>query len=329
MCYRMGQISTRWQLLCCHRRANRRESLQPTLLQSWSSNSSMLRMLPHWTPTSLLLLLSWHRRQPRFCPDLASQELRMRKDRHSSRISGLFGFGQRTPKHQTQAQQAGGSLRVVTDLQSLRGASSNGSQTVNTSMANHASINTGPSSSDSQKKSGSPSTVSRRWRFPFQKARPAIPIEDADAAAASDQGGNDSEAATPSPLDTAARRTLRQSRYRAGTTSDIESPQTASSAAAQLSASQSRPYSMVESGSSAVSPASATTTGSGSSSATSRGLRQAPPQLATSKSFLSTQSSSSQRARAMHMLQSTSPISPLMGHMLKPRRRSSANTGAG
>ncbi|KAJ1931781.1 hypothetical protein EC988_009675, partial [Linderina pennispora] len=36
------------------------------------------------------------------------------------------------------------------------------------------------------------------------------------------------------------------------------------------------------------------------------------------------QSSSSQRARAMHMLQSTSPISPLMGHMLKPRRRSSA-----
>ncbi|KAJ2161121.1 mitogen-activated protein kinase kinase kinase [Coemansia sp. RSA 552] len=144
--------------------------------------------------------------------------------RGSSRLSGLFGFGQRTksqlsplgsnPQQQQQQQQqqspsGAGGLRVVTDLPSLRGDS-------------------GPTNelSSSDKRSSSPSsTLPRRWRVPFRQ-----PKEDR---------GHEGEL----PVRPEGRRALRRSRHRAGTTSDIET-------ATPQSSTVDRPFSMVESSSS-------------------------------------------------------------------------------
>ncbi|KAJ2369861.1 mitogen-activated protein kinase kinase kinase [Coemansia sp. RSA 2610] len=138
--------------------------------------------------------------------------------KHTSRLSGLFGFGQRS---QPRLDPSAG-LRVVTDLQALRSHSAGNStnNNINTSAGEQAS------SAEGGRKSSSPSTVSRRWRVPFRQ-RPQTATAQAD--------------------ETEPRRTVhRRSRYRAGTTSDIESPHTT---AARIHAGD-RPSSMVESGSS-------------------------------------------------------------------------------
>ncbi|KAJ2198100.1 mitogen-activated protein kinase kinase kinase [Coemansia sp. RSA 530] len=141
--------------------------------------------------------------------------------KHTSRLSGLFGFGQRSQSK----QEPSAGLRVVTDLQALR---SNGANNTVTTVSGGDPA----SSAEGGKKSSSPSTVSRRWRVPFRQ-RPQT------AAAHSDE---------IEPRHAIHRR----SRYRAGTTSDIESPQ-----AARIHASD-RPSSMVESSSSSSSGGSAT-----------------------------------------------------------------------
>ncbi|KAJ2425602.1 hypothetical protein GGF41_002357, partial [Coemansia sp. RSA 2531] len=199
-------------------------------------------------------------------------------ERHTSRLSGFFGFGPRTHKHQqtpspstavsaTQQQQltaptplpqsqhltpgASGSaagLRVVTDFQSLHGGSGGIGAAVGT---------TDPSSAEG-KKSASPSTLPRRWRVPFRPRTTAAAAAgllgehaysqqlsgESPLATAADKG-HESEASTSATprTESASQRTLRRSRYRAGTTSDIESPQTA----AALLSTMDRPYSMVES----------------------------------------------------------------------------------
>ncbi|KAJ1766647.1 mitogen-activated protein kinase kinase kinase [Coemansia sp. RSA 1843] len=145
---------------------------------------------------------------------------------HTSRLSGFFGFGQRTAQRSGASLQplstpqplrggAGGGggrapspkaaseLRVVTDLQTLR----SGSGSVG---AVASSEQTATASSAEGMKSASPSTLTRRWRVPFMQ-----------------RVSGDSDAGS------------RRSRGRAGTTSDIESPLIAPSTAE-------RPVSMVE-----------------------------------------------------------------------------------
>ncbi|KAJ1856690.1 mitogen-activated protein kinase kinase kinase [Coemansia sp. RSA 638] len=141
--------------------------------------------------------------------------------KHTSRLSGLFGFGQRSQSK----QEPSAGLRVVTDLQALR---NNGASNTTTTVSGGDPA----SSAEGGKKSSSPSTVSRRWRVPFRQ-RPQT------AAAHSDE---------IEPRHAIHRR----SRYRAGTTSDIESPQAARTHASD------RPSSMVESSSSSSSGGSAT-----------------------------------------------------------------------
>ncbi|KAJ2872639.1 mitogen-activated protein kinase kinase kinase [Coemansia aciculifera] len=277
-------------------------------------------------------------------------------ERHTSRLSGFFGFGPRTHKHQqtpspsttastTQQQQqsaapmslpqsqhltlgASGSaagLRVVTDFQSLRGGSSGIGAAVGT---------TDPSSAEG-KKSASPSTLPRRWRVPFRPRTTAAAAAgllgehaysqqlsgESPSAMAVDKG-HESEASTSATprTESASQRTLRRSRYRAGTTSDIESPQTA----AALLSTMDRPYSMVESVTSASSAGgSALTPGS----ATTSRLPQ-PPQLSppgapqTAPKTIAGSGKSSRRAHA-HFQNSTSPISPLVGRMFRDGHRRS------
>ncbi|KAJ2670059.1 hypothetical protein GGI25_005958 [Coemansia spiralis] len=163
---------------------------------------------------------------------------------YTSRLSGFFGFGQRAnkssvlqplsnPKSQQQTRPQSPTstpgLRVVTDLNTLRNSSEAGSA--------------------EGKKSASPSTVQRRWRVPFRQRTPAsaaVPGSSATggvSASDADERTQESEISATSKVSSLPRRDLRRSRYRAGTTSDIESPQTS---AAVLSAID-RPYSMVES----------------------------------------------------------------------------------
>ncbi|KAJ2850587.1 mitogen-activated protein kinase kinase kinase [Coemansia brasiliensis] len=132
------------------------------------------------------------------------------ESKYTSRLSGFFGFAQRS---QPKAETGAGGLRVVTDLNTLR----------NHSTGNH-SAGDGMSSGEAGRKSSSPSTLPRRWRVPFRQ-RP--------------------QTASAQPEEAEPRRAIhRRSRYRAGTTSDIESPHTARVQAGE------RPSSMVESGSS-------------------------------------------------------------------------------
>ncbi|KAJ1823291.1 mitogen-activated protein kinase kinase kinase [Coemansia sp. RSA 2675] len=285
-------------------------------------------------------------------------------ERHTSRLSGFFGFGPRTHKHHpapspsatvpTQLQQqqpaaapasmpqsqhqalgASGSaagLRVVTDFQSLRGGSSG-------AIAAAAVGNTDPSSAEG-KKSASPSTLPRRWRVPFRPRTTAAAAtattglsgehaysqqlsSESPLGVATDKG-HESEASTSATprAESASQRTLRRSRYRAGTTSDIESPLTA----AALLSTMDRPYSMVESvtsasagsaGGSALTPGSATTT------------RLPPPQQMlppgapqTAPRTIAGGGKSSRRPNA-HFQHSTSPVSPLVGRMFRDGRRRS------
>ncbi|KAJ1646883.1 mitogen-activated protein kinase kinase kinase [Coemansia asiatica] len=163
--------------------------------------------------------------------------------KHTGRFSGLFGFGPRSQKHaapppsSSSASGGGGvsgSLRVVTDFQSLRNASSGS-----------LGINEAPSSDG--KKSASPSTVSKRWRVPFRQLKSSN-VSATTAESASLQSATLSAKPADDSADmtvvSGTSRIVRRSRYRAGTTSDIESPQTA---AKVLSATVGeRPYSMVE-----------------------------------------------------------------------------------
>ncbi|KAJ2489598.1 mitogen-activated protein kinase kinase kinase [Coemansia sp. RSA 2050] len=285
------------------------------------------------------------------------------EQRHTSRLSGFFGFGPRVHKHHqappppttipTQQQQpaapptsmpqsqnlalgASGSaagLRVVTDFQSLRGSSSG------SGIAAAAIGNTDPSSAEG-KKSASPSTLPRRWRVPFRPRTAAAAAtattglsgehaysqqlsSESPLGIAADKG-HESEASTSATprTESASQRTLRRSRYRAGTTSDIESPQTA----AALLSTMDRPYSMVESvtsgsagsaGGSALTPGSATTT------------RLPPPHQMlppgapqTAPKTIAGGDKSSRRTNA-HFQHSTSPVSPLVGRMFRDGRRRS------
>ncbi|KAJ1898261.1 mitogen-activated protein kinase kinase kinase [Kickxella alabastrina] len=180
--------------------------------------------------------------------------------KHTSRFSGLFGFGPRSQKHVLPMPppdlpppapskdplkvHTGGvaGLRVVTDFHSLRG-----------SPAQQA--NDTPSSDG--KKSASPSALHKRWRVPFRTAKTNASGGDMGTASTAmsnvaDCGNNEDEVVSLLTPRSAARR----SRYRAGTTSDIESPQGTAMLLATVFGE--RPSSMVESGSSG--------SGSGSSS---------------------------------------------------------------
>ncbi|KAJ1940736.1 hypothetical protein GGF37_003852, partial [Kickxella alabastrina] len=186
--------------------------------------------------------------------------------KHTSRFSGLFGFGPRSQKHALSMPMpmptpdlpppapskdplkvhTGGvaGLRVVTDFHSLRG-----------SPAQQA--NDTPSSDG--KKSASPSALHKRWRVPFRTAKPNASGGDMGTASAAmsnaaECGNNEGELGLLLTPRSAARR----SRYRAGTTSDIESPQGTATLLATVFGE--RPSSMVESGSSG--------SGSGSSQST-------------------------------------------------------------
>ncbi|KAJ2451787.1 mitogen-activated protein kinase kinase kinase [Coemansia sp. RSA 2336] len=140
------------------------------------------------------------------------------ESKYTSRLSGFFGFAQRS---QSKAEAGAGGLRVVTDLNTLRNHS-----------AGNNSAGDGMSSGEAGRKSSSPSTLPRRWRVPFRQ-RP--------------------QTASAQPEEPEPRRAIhRRSRYRAGTTSDIESPHTARVQAGE------RPSSMVESGSSSGSASPAT-----------------------------------------------------------------------
>ncbi|KAJ1727202.1 hypothetical protein LPJ72_006049, partial [Coemansia sp. Benny D160-2] len=173
---------------------------------------------------------------------------------HSSRLSGFFGFGQRTQRGgggnggngsgaalqplsapqprggrapSPKAAAVAADLRVVTDLQTLRGAGRSGGSNdqITTTTTTGGGEGGAPSSSgDGQKKSSntSPSAtlMARRWRVPFIQRV----VSSGD----------------PGDIGSARRR----SRGRAGTTSDIESPHAASSAG------DNRPFSMVEGSSS-------------------------------------------------------------------------------
>ncbi|KAJ1862416.1 mitogen-activated protein kinase kinase kinase [Coemansia sp. RSA 989] len=140
------------------------------------------------------------------------------ESKYTSRLSGFFGFAQRS---QPKAETGAGGLRVVTDLNTLRNHS-----------ASNNSAGDGMSSGEAGRKSSSPSTLPRRWRVPFRQ-RP--------------------QTASAQPEESEPRRAIhRRSRYRAGTTSDIESPHTARVQAGE------RPSSMVESGSSSGSASPAT-----------------------------------------------------------------------
>ncbi|KAJ2635270.1 mitogen-activated protein kinase kinase kinase [Coemansia sp. RSA 1286] len=164
-------------------------------------------------------------------------------NKHTSRFSGLFGFGpraQKSPAASAAASPSGGggisgSLRVVTDFQSLRNNASSGSLTNN----NNNNNNEAPSSDG--KKSASPSTVSKRWRVPFRQLKSSNASTTAEPASLQSAKPGD-EASDPAVV-TGTTRVMRRSRYRAGTTSDIESPQTA---AKVLGTVGERPYSMVE-----------------------------------------------------------------------------------
>ncbi|KAJ2237002.1 hypothetical protein H4R99_002532 [Coemansia sp. RSA 1722] len=161
-------------------------------------------------------------------------------NKHTSRFSGLFGFGPRTQKSPATSAAASpsggggisGSLRVVTDFQSLRNNASSGS------LANNNN-NEAPSSDG--KKSASPSTVSKRWRVPFRQLKSSNASTTAESTSLQSAKPGD-EASDPAVV-TGTTRVMRRSRYRAGTTSDIESPQTA---AKVLGTVGERPYSMVE-----------------------------------------------------------------------------------
>ncbi|KAJ2748970.1 hypothetical protein H4S06_004777, partial [Coemansia sp. BCRC 34490] len=167
---------------------------------------------------------------------------------HSSRLSGFFGFGQRTQRGgggnggngsgaalqplsapqprggrapSPKAAAVAADLRVVTDLQTLRGAGRSGGSNdqITTTTTTGGGEGGAPSSSgDGQKKSSntSPSAtlMARRWRVPFIQRV----VSSGD----------------PGDIGSARRR----SRGRAGTTSDIESPHAASSAG------DNRPFSM-------------------------------------------------------------------------------------
>ncbi|KAJ2819729.1 hypothetical protein GGI24_004699, partial [Coemansia furcata] len=276
-------------------------------------------------------------------------------ERHTSRLSGFFGFGPRAHKHHqtpspstaasTTHQQlvaaptslpqsqhltlgASGStsgLRVVTDFQSLRGGSS---------AVGAAIGNTDPSSAEG-KKSASPSTLPRRWRVPFRPRTTAAVAAglsgehayshqlsgESPLSLAVDKGHESEVSTSATPrTESASQRTLRRSRYRAGTTSDIESPLTA----AALLSTMDRPYSMVES----VSSASATSAGGSAltpGSATTSRLPQ-PPQLLppgapqTAPKTIAGSGKSGRRVHA-HFQHSTSPISPLVGRMFRDGRR--------
>ncbi|KAJ2746800.1 mitogen-activated protein kinase kinase kinase [Coemansia sp. BCRC 34301] len=190
-------------------------------------------------------------------------------ERHTSRLSGFFGFGPRThkpqqaplpttttPQSQSPAAATASSslgaaasaagLRVVTDFQSLRGVGSGIGPAVGT---------TDPSSAEG-KKSASPSTLPRRWRVPFRQRTNAAGLASGDhthsqqlssesPSSLAMERGHESEASTSATpkTESTSQRTFRRSRYRAGTTSDIESPLTA----AALLSTMDRPYSMVDS----------------------------------------------------------------------------------
>ncbi|KAJ2909148.1 ATP binding, partial [Coemansia aciculifera] len=276
-------------------------------------------------------------------------------ERHTSRLSGFFGFGPRTHKTQqspvaTLAQQqqqqpqhmtlgAAGSaagLRVVTDFQSLRG----------TGPAVLAAATTDPSSAEG-KKSASPSTLPRRWRVPFrQRTNAAGVVSGEHSQQLSGESplsvpmvdrGHESEASasvTPKTEGYSSQRTFRRSRYRAGTTSDIESPLTA----AALLSTMDRPYSMVESstgsssagGGGGLTPALvATTTTTTTTTNRPQPLSLLPPGAPqTAPKTISGCGDERQRRGQAHFMQnsSMSPTSPLFhdGH----RRHSGAISNA-
>ncbi|KAJ2497347.1 hypothetical protein IWW47_003637, partial [Coemansia sp. RSA 2052] len=118
-----------------------------------------------------------------------------------------------------------------------------------------------------------------------------------------------------------SQRTFRRSRYRAGTTSDIESPLTA----AALLSTMDRPYSMVESGTSA--SISSAGTGLTPGSATIAVARPPPmsflPPGAPQTAPRTITDGNGRRRTQAHFQSSTSPISPLVGRMFHDGRRRS------